>query len=1733
MWNRISGNSNDKKSDMPSEATRRNETEGSTTHRSAATVSSNSNKKSSSRNDDRDQGFNPNSKSYSFTSRSKFPGTASASVGFSYETLPGLVRNASLAGQMPKSRLERDERDENEDQYTRSERRREHSEGEHRERSERSRSRDREGERRKRRSKRENKDKDRDQDWGLSKSEIGFSEGSETSKALGPNSDTIDHSAAISSHVQDQFPGQFPTQSTAPYRPPLAASEGGPGLAAEYYGDTGESVAEQPGNRTNTPSLIIGAEPHLQPASSVAAPPPEPSASGEVGAAASFFSGSFDTEDDSSHSQQHSSTYTPGPSRLDSSYHSSSAPAIPTIGSAAMGAAAGYLMGSQTSSHQQRLDHASSVGVTQSEYSSSTHQRPPHQAQNSHYSNNAAPPSRPSKHSSQSSKLPAYATGAAGLAAAAFEHNHHPSFHHSSSRPQYPATSMAQRYRHHGPLSAFVEFFKDPEGVAQFEEYSEIIGVCRYCFAPGSSPRDAPRKHFYGRRRSNERFGSSNRVDKDNRYYSSENESRRKNEKSWLATGLAGYGLGKVGESLFKQKNDFDDTYSVKTGRYFPEESSRTTRRFTEKKTRHRSRSKETGIKEDGRVYRNSLATTKSSTRRHSRSRSGSKDRNSGITEAAFGAAIGSSVAASSAQRQSRSPDGSSVKIKHKTRENSSERRQKSRKKKEKGKKGFFSFGFGSSSSSSVDLAYTSDRDNHRSSTQPKPKSKDKKKAEAALIGLGAAAAALTLNDGRPGRKTKGVKELVGVKETKEKYDRGSRYSHRPTNSSKNSEEELWESAPEDDLKSLNSDLAYGASRRGSRESLSSESPGTDKWGWRWGSKKRRRESSSPQKSSDHSSFPNIASTAGAGIASAAMMSPDQHQRSAMESSSSIPLQHVYPVPTSDPSRFDVGSEGSVVSSSRPATVPRPEAIPIQHPQPIAPVSTALYSDQGTYDHSYSAPTGPRVFSQTSYQYRPAAANLRSGMPERGISGSFSRNGQSPKDTIRDSKLRRRDSSPASSGADPASTSTASHRRASAKDDSTAVRFAVSEEQEESDRLERRRKRKEDKERREAEEQEQDERERQRSKDSSSKNFDAKKRRKKESPEKSPDRSWAAPAAAGAVGAAIGAIAALERPKLEETREERRERRRKEREREDEEDRISRKERRRREKEREEQEKGTNRRGREHDEEANTYQEPQRLPDEVSDAREDPDRHGPSGEKDSSVFQEATSAKRRSSHEDYGTFFNPTELLNRSNDPVKITSANADADIDLGQIPATIVEVEPKRVRDLSASPAFSPADTDDKIDPSRLSFPWQVPKLRLIEATPPPSRGSTPIIRPKGARDEDIAEPPREVLPPKISWEADQNHEYTAVTPKEDREEFTESTPGENSDKDQANVSRPSNDSNLAKDEEQRDPPSIDTSTGNGPASSDDDIKFAATLAASAEDAGFDPSIVTNDPSYRRRETPSGSKEHSMPGGFEDDDEPRFSKKARKKKDKASRSQSQPDVSKGQDDDAVAQDHINQEEDFDPRASQQKSVDNVDGEWESTKKSKSEKSRKVRKETEFEDKFFETSESASKPPDSKSREVYDSPTEDATSIAASTTIGNDRRNGKKSRKKSKRDSTFFEDAASTISLPSTNEASNDFKSEPKDERSGILWDRVLGKSTDSLPQENGARVITNGAADEGFEEPKKKSRKSEEWRSTRDEVDDEHATSRSSTAADRERNQWSRGAQDSGRITQDLPAKV
>lgn len=72
------------------------------------------------------------------------------------------------------------------------------------------------------------------------------------------------------------------------------------------------------------------------------------------------------------------------------------------------------------------------------------------------------------------------------------------------------------------------------------------------------------------------------------------------------------------------------------------------------------------------------------------------------------------------------------------------------------------------------------------------------------------------------------------------------------------------------------------------------------------------------------------------------------------------PMQTVYPVQTSDPSRVDAArASGSFVSSTHSSR--RPEPVPIQAPKPIAPVPTSMYDEQRIRDSEHTSPRESRI----------------------------------------------------------------------------------------------------------------------------------------------------------------------------------------------------------------------------------------------------------------------------------------------------------------------------------------------------------------------------------------------------------------------------------------------------------------------------------------------------------------------------------------------------------------------------------------------------------------------------------------------------------------------------------------------------------------------------------------------------------------------------------------------------
>ncbi len=812
----------------------------------------------------------------------------------------------------------------------------------------------------------------------------------------------------LSSHISAQFPGQNPSSFSAPFRPGLSVDEGGPGLAAEYYGDQGQSVAHQPGVRPQPPSVIVGAEPHLMSASPYPAPPPETGS----GAAQDYFGGP--TVNEPEPLDPYGGTKINKPSKTSGA-------------SAALGGAAAiYAL-----NHVSSFPHGSTgpiAGATMPIHSASAPAVPTLGAQEAAFA-------RPQKHGKQSShgrpsefSLPI--ASAAGLAAGAHAFHHHapaqapaPLPSQYGSKPQYGHDSRLHgagptlmRQQSSDPLRRLVDWWKDHEDVRKMEEYTEYIGVCRNCFDPRSTPADAPRKHHYQRRRSSD-FKRS-RVDKESRYHSSDNDGKHQKGASWIASGIAGYGLAKIGGSFVRRNRDFDDTYSVKSGRKHQSQDDRLRRVGSSSSDRPIGSNQPSRRREglfEGEQARHGASRHSLRTRR-SRSRSRSADRTSGLRTGLLGAAVGASAAGlvgaedpirakssrtsilqgrletdlepasfsangltsrpKEGSRRSTESSASSI-VETSNRRTSpnqgifgglftpSPKRKSKTQSKRKTRAGFFGFG-GPASSSESDLAYGSSL-TRRSRVK---KTKSDEKLNATLIGLGATAAALAAANNGRAKPGKPMPEVVAVRESKRREQGRSRRNGRHetgvhSSSADDDDDAAWESASDDESSSLSSGLAFGEYggkggrlARDSRESLASEESGTGKWRWRWGSKRKNRVRPSAS--------PGPANISIAGQAANGTFVPQlDEQRSG--DGSMPPLRPVYAVPTAEPNTFDAVAidadmrDLSVSSNqARPNLVRKSEASQDQ-PHTSAPI-VLYYDSHGQYHQQNPPPVAP-VFS--------------------------------------------------------------------------------------------------------------------------------------------------------------------------------------------------------------------------------------------------------------------------------------------------------------------------------------------------------------------------------------------------------------------------------------------------------------------------------------------------------------------------------------------------------------------------------------------------------------------------------------------------------------------------------------------------------------------------------------------------------------------------------------------------
>ncbi|CAG7954937.1 unnamed protein product [Penicillium olsonii] len=1233
-------------------------------------------------------------------------------------------------------------------------------------------------------------------------------------------------------HVQQQFPGQFPDTVAQPYRPPNPN-----GAAADYYGDQGQSVEYQPGIRPARPAILPNTQSHLMAASPSANPPPEPSSMGQTGAAAAYFDDEFSGPE--ANPPVTSSSRPPKPSK----------PSKPSAGSVASAAAAGaatYGVGNITShadayaseQHSSSYNHQSqTIGYNQpmaynqpipyNQPMSSGSQSPPKPSHSHHFSEGAALaaagaaggylvghhhsssspeqgspyPFQNYEQSSQAGMVP-YASGnpetlhVAGPGGHATHAIHNPGFY-----PHGPS-ALVMRERQRGAVGRFVDFWRDPEGVGRFEDYTETIGVCKYCFAPGTTSVDAPRQHHYHarrRRNSDDRHSSgSSRVSKSSRYNSSEDEGRRRkksNKSSWLPGMLAGYGA----KSLFTSK-EFDDSYSIRSGRVQSSHGEDDDRRsYTSRGVARRSgRSPHRDYHSDSK--RPQSAYTRSS---RSRSRSSSRSgRHSFMKEAAIGAAVGGAayaLAKTHDRSRSSSPEGrrrrkdstsssSMVNVSRPSRKksvagnigsfftSSSENRKKRHSKK---RRGFFSFNGGSSSSSlDNDLAFGDGF--HKKSPKSKKKDKKGKDVDAALVGLGATANRLA------GSSPHGPGRSAG-----QMYTAKSRHSNYAS-SATNDDEWVDES---EDQSSVSSALAFGASSPDSSDS------GTSKWGWRWGSKKDKK------KKDKRSSGTNTALAVGAGALGAAAISSARHHHDSKPTSDGA-LQYVYPMPTSDPSRFDAAKMNPQDHPGGEPTLVRPGPIPLQQPQPFAPVSQAVYTTQGALPGTipaHSAPAVP-VYGAGFPQYRiqdPESRDAGWAPPPMDPTSP----GRGPH--------RRSDSFPVYPTQEPLPTI----KRRSTGKDQASVSFNLTEEQAERERhLNRRDKSNRDdvvdqplvlydREEELAREEENHRRERRRME----KELKELERRRDEDDREKESSSWVGPAAAGLIGAA--ATSAIMSRKhddnVSETSSRHSERREK---------RIA--ERYRYENEQE----GSL---------ISAFPASEPIDDDITvEHREEQKPRSPRRARPAQVY------------DDYAEFYAPEELRHSP-------------DVHTGKSTGmpTIVEVEPASERRAREEPipeqdySYEPYENVDRL-------PWPVPRLNFIEPTPPHSvNGGS--VRDATAPSAPVDTPKRDrPTGSRVSWGEHETHEYEVPSCSEQdpldyesHEVSAKDIPLPPSGVSARDVPLPASEVSQNKNEKSQ--------YGN-------DIEFAATIAAATAAAGFDPSFITNDPSYHTRTSPPGSEDEA-----------------------------------------------------------------------------------------------------------------------------------------------------------------------------------------------------------------------------------------------------------------------------
>ncbi|KAH0356810.1 hypothetical protein KCU81_g131, partial [Aureobasidium melanogenum] len=716
-----------------------------------------------------------------------------------------------------------------------------------------------------------------------------------------PYKDEPQTSFGTSSHVQDQFPGQDPsTFARSAFNPTMAQD-----AAATYY--NGYRVQPTFSAINQFPQSGPGAAAEYYSQASM-----QPSEAGNQHVPVQAFNAPQNTF----HRPTGQTTFSNSPSYPANSYTTGQTDSQANVNAATD-------LSGQNYTHQEPYRPTEAFVQEHSTSHEACHQHSQSEPYATTYTNQSYNTPSPSQ-------LPGYGkqpltnhnlphVAAAGAAAVAGSQSFHHKMHHhthsapfgsnnggkmySSPRP-YTSGSMAMQHKHKGPISRFVDWWKDYEDVRKMEEYTEYIGVCNtieevdglliHC-------EDAPVIRSVALTPTGPSMAELTRM-----------RGITHQTANVVARKPAGWVLVSLRMAFQRSESLYGKTLETLTTPTVSNREERVTSRDVERSER---------INDHRRMYPDDQNTPGLSRNvvktavikapiqallqkpiQKSKSIAGSDPRTLWFAEAHVSNSF--TLILTTARRSKQS------------------------------KKGFFNFANSSSSSADSGLAFGGRPSKNGSTSRRVTKKSSDEHLKATLLGIGATAAAISAVQ----RGKSGSKKSNRTRPRNQDIRYGTQRSKADT-----SEEDGWESATDDE--SVSSGLAFGDfdgkvprwQRRS--ESITSQSSGTDKWSWRW----RRK--------------PNKKITADD-------MSQDYHEDtySGKEPSvaSSQPLQYVHPVPISSPMYSETRSDPSMPGAF-PEKQYASERIPIQQPQPVVPLQSNILHDQTPPHASQFDQPSPRV----------------------------------------------------------------------------------------------------------------------------------------------------------------------------------------------------------------------------------------------------------------------------------------------------------------------------------------------------------------------------------------------------------------------------------------------------------------------------------------------------------------------------------------------------------------------------------------------------------------------------------------------------------------------------------------------------------------------------------------------------------------------------------------------------